>query len=113
MKKLLSLFSFLVFTMILLACPVQEIPKPQIPMDTESCEVGCSYLLSLKDERDGHPGCQEARVLELPDGDILTCKQFCEDTQNRGRSLCPSRWKEAKQCGDVEKIRLNCNIGVK
>lgn len=109
MKKILSSILFLAIALILIACPVPVPPgEPQAPNDSEYCGLGCAHLLKLEG-RDGAPGCEEARVLELPDGDILTCEQFCLDTQKRGRSLCPSSWLKATQCEDVEELRLQCN----
>ena len=107
MKKLLSIILFAFIAMALFACPQPQRGVPQEPTDTEYCGIACTHLLSLEG-RDGNPGCEEARVLELPDGDILTCEQFCIDTQKRGRSLCPSKWMEAKECEDVEELRLQC-----
>lgn len=112
MKRLLSILAVIGIVMAAASCNPQPVIHPEIPTDTDYCKTGCEYLLTLPG-RDGHPGCEEARVLELPSGDILTCEQFCVDTQNRGRSLCPSRWKEAKTCEDIEPLRLQCTPGTK
>lgn len=80
---------------------VPPAPNPVIPTDTYACKAGCDHLLTLTG-RDGHPGCEEARVLELPNGDIKTCEQFCTETQNNGRSIHPSCWVTLTKCNDIE-----------
>lgn len=99
----------LMIASVLIACPIPQRGEPQAPNDTEYCALGCAHLLKLPG-RDGNPGCEEARVLELPGGELLTCEQFCVETQDKGRSLCPSKWLEAKSCSEIEELRLKCNI---
>lgn len=108
MRKILSALVFAAISFVMVGCPQVVKPVPVIPTDSGYCESGCRHLATLKG-RDGFPGCEESRVLELPDGDILTCTEFCKETQEKGRSLCPSRWMEAKECDDVEEVRLTCN----
>ncbi len=108
MKKILSLI--ILPLIVLIGCPMEQPkPEPQIPEDTDFCKSGCEYLMTLPG-RDGKPGCEEARPLVLEDGATVSCEQFCTETQKNGRSLCPSRWKEVKECDDIEKFRLDCPI---
>ena len=79
-------------------------PSPVKPSDTEWCSTGCKYLKMLPG-RDGTMGCEESRVLELPNGDILTCEEWCTREQKAGRNLYPSCWPKAKKCSDIEDFR--------
>lgn len=90
---------------VLIGCPsTPASPSPKVPTDTDWCKPGCEHLQRLPG-RDGSLGCEEARVLELPGGEIVTCEQFCKETQNAGRNLYPSCWVKATKCEDVEEFR--------
>ena len=78
--------------------------SPDVPQDTEWCAAGCAALQHLIG-RDGKPGCEESRSLGGPNGEIITCEQFCRDSQNAGRNLYPSCWVKAKTCSDIEQFR--------
>ncbi len=71
--------------------------------DTEYCQAGCEYLKHLPG-RDGKMGCEEARDLMMSTGEVVTCQQFCEDTQKNGRSLEPRCWTTISSCDDIEII---------
>jgi len=78
--------------------------SPKTPQDTEWCSVGCKHLQTLTG-RDGKAGCEESRSLDGPNGEIVTCEQFCRESQDKGRNLYPSCWAEAKSCTDIEGYR--------
>lgn len=102
MKKLV-----LIIALFLAGCPVSTDPlrpAPIEPKDTDWCEAGCKYLDSLPGQ-DGNLGCLESRPLQLPDGGMVSCKQFCEETQRKGRALSPKCWVEkVKKCEDIEPV---------
>lgn len=101
MRKLAAMILLLIFV----GCPQQTIqPSPRIPLDTDWCKPGCEALLKLPG-RDGNPGCEEARPIEMPNGEIVTCEQFCIDTQNAGRNLYPSCFSRVKICDEIEEYR--------
>lgn len=100
MKKILYLF-----LAIMINCtPEPQTPIPQPPPDTDYCKPGCEHLQQLTG-RDGRPGCEEARVLELPGGEIVTCQEFCENTQKAGHFLYPSCWVKVNKCDEIEQYR--------
>lgn len=93
-------------------CPDMNIPggastsstAPMVPPDTNQCHSGCEALARLTG-RDGKPGCEESRPLELPGGGSMTCEQWCTGEQKLGRELSPSCWKNVTKCQDVETVR--------
>lgn len=88
---------------IILGC--YELPPRPIPVepdDTGYCDPGCKHLKTLKG-RDNKIGCEESRDLIMPSGDIVSCLDFCEETQRNGRSLHPRCWVEIKECKDIER----------
>lgn len=107
-KSFLALVFCVSLAAIEVGCPHQAQngygPSPTQPPDTEWCATGCKYLQMLSG-RDGHIGCEESRVLELPGGEIMTCEQWCVQEQKAGRNLYPSCWPKAKKCSDVEEYR--------
>lgn len=107
MKTLASIL-FILIIILIIGCPEPYVrPEPQIPTDTDQCRAGCDYLKTLPG-RDGIKGCEESRDLYMPDGSIITCETFCRETQESGRSICPSKWNLAKKCDDIETLRLTC-----
>lgn len=100
MKKLIVLLGLVVA-----GCPPMQEPvrpAPVEPKDTDWCERGCKHLDSLPGQ-DGKQGCLESRPLPLPDGGVVSCQKFCEDTQKKGRALSPKCWaKKVNKCEDIE-----------
>ena len=97
----------IIASVFLTACPptAETIrPKPIEPNDTDWCTAGCEYLSTLPGQ-DGNLGCLESRPLNLPDGGVVSCQQFCEETQKKGRALSPKCWvEEVKKCSDIEPV---------
>lgn len=91
---------------LVIGCPRTDIvvPAPVVPPDIVWCEPGCKHLQSLTG-RDGHPGCEEGRSIDLVGGDILTCKEFCERTLKEGRNLYPSCFVKVNKCEEIEEYR--------
>jgi hypothetical protein len=102
MKKILFIILSILF--IISSCSEVNNPSPIVPSDTPWCKVGCEHLQHLTG-KDGQIGCEESRSLELPGGDMITCEQFCTETQNSGRNLYPSCWATAKSCNELEQFR--------
>ncbi len=102
MKKKFA-YSFLIMLFILCwsGCKSPSVVYPPEPTDTSYCEVGCNHLNSLVG-RDGKSGCEESRDLEMQSGEIVTCKTFCIDTQEHGRSIGPKCWLTVNKCSDIE-----------
>lgn len=90
--------------LVLIGCPKQTTIPVQQPTDTDWCEPGCKHLQTLTG-RDGNPACEEARALEMPNGEQVTCIEFCKQTQNARRSLYPSCWVKATKCEQIEEFR--------
>lgn len=76
-------------------------PDPLPAEDSEWCKSGCEHLAKLTGP-DNKPGCFESRPLELPDGSSVSCTQFCQETQNNGRSINPKCWITISKCNDLE-----------
>lgn len=112
MKYIIKILFTIIFTIIMInifvGC-VSTIHTPQVPTDTIYCKSGCAHLLTLTG-RDGKPGCEEARVIEMPNGEIVTCESFCVEIQNNGKSLCPSGWLDLTNCNQIESSRSHCNL---
>ncbi len=106
MKRILSTCLFISFSVLFFGCPSQNNikPSPVEPPDAVWCTPGCKHLLMLTG-RDGNPGCEEARVIAMPNGDIITCEQFCRDTLQAGRNLYPSCFVKVKECSEIEEYR--------
>lgn len=60
--------------------------NPPVPSQAErdlTCVDACKWLQHLPG-RDGNPGCEESRSLELEGGEILTCENRCKINGNPG-----------------------------
>lgn len=82
-------------------CPPAKVSS-QVPTDADWCKPGCEHLQQLVG-RDGHQGCEESRSLDMPDGEIVTCEEFCKQTETAGRNMFPSCWTLVKTCDEIEK----------
>lgn len=103
--SIILLLSFLSLNVISCVKNTTHGVTPITPTDTNYCELGCQHLQTLTG-KDGKPVCEEARPLHLPNGNTVSCTQFCIETQNAGRNLYPSCWVEVKNCSEIETFRL-------
>lgn len=108
MKKIFAIPFVLIFPVLFGCVNPQLKPHPVVPSDTEMCQAGCKALEKLPGQ-DGQMGCLEGRPLVKPDGTEVNCTQFCIETQEAGKSLCPSSWVHLTSCEDIETIRLTCS----
>jgi len=76
------------------------VPPPPVPPDTEQCVNACANLTKLK--------CPEADPIKMSDGSVVTCEQFCRETQGQGVYLNPACVAGVKTCGEVE---TKCYVG--
>lgn len=89
------------FFLVMTGCPATLRPNPVVPTDTDWCGKGCDHLMTLTG-RDGQQGCEEARPLNMPDGSVVSCEEFCKETQDNGRSIHPSCWVDVTDCNLIE-----------
>lgn len=76
------------------------IPAPPTPPNSDRCVNACSHLTLLK--------CPEAEPIKLADGSVVTCEQFCRETQQQGVWLNPACVETVKTCAEVE---TKCYVG--
>ena len=76
------------------------VPTPPVPPDTDKCVSACANLTKLH--------CSEGDPIKMSDGSVVTCEQFCRDTQNQGVYLNPDCVSKVTKCSDVE---TKCYVG--
>lgn len=91
MKTLLTVSTL--FLLLTVACDREVVPDPHIPTDTHNCAPACANLQRLS--------CPEGDDLEV-DGKVVTCADFCEETQKKGHALNPTCVAKINTCGAID-----------
>lgn len=93
----------ILLSIIIISCltkQVNPVKPPVIPTDTALCPDACIHLRQLN--------CEEGNDLIMKTGRVVTCEQFCKDTQDTGIWLNPSCIINITECDSVEKV---CYVG--
>ena len=87
-----------VVSLFLAGCP-RPLPVPREPPDTHLCPAACAKLDKL--------GCEEAEPIEMRDGSMVTCTEFCVDLQQKGHWLNPTCVSEISSCEGMDQCMKN------
>lgn len=110
MKKILAVMILFLNSAANCSVPSSKniVVENSIASKVEWCGMGCFHLQHLIG-RDGLPGCEESRSLPGLNGEVITCEQFCRDTENNGRELSPDCWIQVNSCSELDELRKHQN----
>lgn len=87
------------------SCSNPKTVNREIPL----CDQACDYARQLPGQ-DGQMGCLEARSFWTPEGYLISCEEFCQESQQHGKNLQPSCWLKAHSCQEIETLRSSGQI---
>lgn len=111
-----TLFAIIALSLLVSGCPRIEVtPNPPVITDQANCSSACARLKILRCEEGTDLDMKKACVTidECGKGQtcvdgrcIVTCTQFCTDTENRGVFLDPTCVMNITSCDQIERCPL-------